>query len=106
MPTLKVFVDAKEPVSDDNLEILNSVVIKGLEAHGEHAVVVVIPDAKVNLSGCYVELTCRHKPNRTPEMLRSLAETLDKTARQIFGIDDPVRVRIIMVEENLLGAVN
>ncbi|MDP5216484.1 hypothetical protein Q5Y75_04585 [Ruegeria sp. 2205SS24-7] len=106
MPSLKVFVDTKDPVSDAVLETLNDVVIKGLEAHGEHAVVAVIPDAKVNLSGCYVELTCRHKANRTPEILQALAETLDQTTRSLFGLNDPVRVRIIMVEENLLGAVN
>lgn len=106
MPSLKVFIDTKKPVSDADLEELNNVVVKGLEAHGEHAVVVVVPDAKVNLSGCYVELTCRHKANRTPELLQALAEDLDRTTRSLFGLSDPARVRIIMVEENLLGAVN
>lgn len=106
MPSLKVFVDTKDPVSDADLETLNNVVISGLQAHGEHAVVVVLPGAKVNLSGCYVELTCRHKANRTPVVLQALAEELDHTTRTLFGLSDPVRVRIIMVEENLLGAVN
>jgi len=106
MPSLKVFVDSKKPVSNADLESLNDVVINGLNAQGEHAVVVVIPDAKVNLSGCYVELTCRHKANRTPELLQTLAEDLDRTARRLFDLNVPVRVRIIMVEENLLGAVN
>ena len=103
MPSLKVFVDTERPVTEADLETLNDVVISGLEAHGEHAVV---PDAKVNLSGCYVELTCRHKPNRTPQMLQAVAEALDASTQRIFGIEAPVRVRIIMVEENLLGAVN
>lgn len=106
MPTLKVFVDAGKPVTEAQLDVLNDVVIKGLEAHGEHAVVTVVPDAVVNLSGCYVELTCRHKPNRTPEMRQALAEKLDLTTRELFGIDAPVRVRIIMVDEDLLAAVN
>ncbi|MEO1190108.1 MAG: hypothetical protein AAFW60_13665 [Pseudomonadota bacterium] len=106
MPSLKVFVDAKKDVTDADLAALNDVVINGLEAHGEHAVVAVIPDATVNLSGCYVELTCRHKPNRTPAMLQRLAEQLDHTSQRIFGLDAPVRVRIIMVDENLLSAVN
>lgn len=106
MPTLKVFADVPRRISDADLDTLNDVVIKGLEAHGETAVVAVVPTARVNLTGCYVELTCRHKTNRTPEMLQSLAEALDTTAQKIFGIDRPVRVRIIMVEENLLGAVN
>ncbi len=106
MPSLKVFINAQKPVSNADLDVLNDVVINGLKAHGEHAVVAVIPDARVNLSGCYVELTCRHKAERTPMMLQALAETLDVTTRKCFDLDDPVRVRIIMVEENLLGAVN
>ncbi|WP_434052260.1 MAG: hypothetical protein RDA78_23850 [Roseibium sp.] len=106
MPTLKVFVNAKKPVSNAQLDVLNDVVIKGLEAHGEHAVVAVVPDSTVNLSGCYVELTCRHKPNRTLEMRQKLADKLDQTTRELFEIDAPVRVRIIMVDEDLLAAVN
>ena len=106
MPTLKVFTDTKKAISGADLDTFNDVVIKGLEAHGEIAVIAIVPNAKVNLSGCYVELTCRHKINRTPEMLQALAEALDTTAQKIFAIDQPVRVRIIMVEENLLGAVN
>ncbi len=105
MPSLKVFVDAERSVTDADLETFNRVVIEGLDAHGEHAVVAAIP-ARVNLSGCYVELTCRHKPNRTPAMLERLAAALDTTARDVFGIDRPVRVRIIMVDEQLLGAAN
>lgn len=106
MPSLKVFLNTERAVTDTDLEMLNDVVISGLEAHGEHAVVAVIPNARVNLSGCYVELTCRHKPNRTPEMLQAVAESLDETTQKIFNLGSPVRVRIIMVEENLLGAVN
>ncbi len=106
MPSLKIFINSPKPVSDADLDVLNDVVINGLQAHGEDAVVAVIPDATVNLSGCYVELTCRHKADRTPEMLQALAETLDMITRQRFDLDDPVRVRIIMVEENLLGGVN
>ena len=106
MPSLKVFTNTSKSLSDADLETLNDVVISGLKALGEHAVIVVVPDAKVNLSGCYVELTCRHKANRTPEMLQALAHDLDRTARDLFSLNVPVRVRIIMVEEKMLGAVN
>ncbi|MCV0425137.1 MAG: hypothetical protein K5905_06675 [Roseibium sp.] len=106
MPTLKIYVDAKEAISEADLELLNDVVITGLEAEGEQALVTVIPDATVNLSGCYVELTCRNKPNRTPELRQRLVEKLDETARRMFGISEPIRVRIIMVDEDHLSAVN
>ena len=106
MPSLKIFVDATKDLSRKDYNIFNQVVINGLNAHGEHAVVAVVPDARVSGSGCYVELTCRHKPNRTPEVQRRLAEKLDKTAREVFGLTEPVRVRIIILEEFLLSGIN
>ena len=106
MPSLKIFIDATKDVTQKDYEIFNRVVIEGLEAHGEHAVVAVVPDARVNTSGCYVELTCRHKPNRTPELQKRLANKLDQTARKVFGLTEPVRVRIITLEEYLLSGVN
>ena len=106
MPTLKVYIDAEEAISEADLELLNEIVITGLEAEDEHALVTVIPDATVNLSGCYVELTCRKKPNRTPELRQRLAEKLEETARRMFGIRESIRVRILMVDEDHLTAVN
>ncbi|MFA0813861.1 hypothetical protein [Microbulbifer epialgicus] len=106
MPSLKIFLDGKKGVTDANLETFGQVVIQGLEAKGERAMVSVIMDARVTPSGCYVELTCRHKPNRTSKMRKKLAERLDETARRIFGIEQPIRVRIIMVDEDLLSGVN
>ena len=106
MPSLKVFVDARKDVTDKDYDLLNDIVIEGLEAHGEHAVVAVVPDARVNGAGCYVELTCRHKPNRTPELQKRLAAKLDRAARKMFGLTEPVRVRIIVLEEFLLSGVN
>lgn len=106
MPTCKIFLSKEEKVSINDLERFNKIIIDGLETVGEHAVVAAIPDALVNLSGCYIELTCRHKPERTPEMLNTLARRLEQEARTAFEISDPIRVRIIMVEESLLAAVN
>lgn len=106
MPSLKVFIDSSTGVTDADLRTLSELVITGLEAHGEEPAIVVVPGCRVNLSGCYAELTCRHKPNRTPELRQKLAVELEKTAREIFGLEDPVRVRIIMLEQDLLSAMN
>ncbi len=106
MPSCKIFLEADRDVSHLDLETINDIIIDDLQAQGEHTVVVVVPSARVNLSGCYVELTCRHKANRTPELRLRLAERLDKAARKIFSIDEPVRVRIVMVEESELAGVN
>lgn len=107
MPSCRIYVDSKHrDISDADLERFDEVIVERLRADGEHAVVVIVPTSRVNLSGCYVELTCRQKPTRTPELLQELAAQLDQLAREVFDISEPVRVRVIKIEEDLLAGVN
>ena len=106
MPSLKVCIQSAEEATDDDLARLNDIVIDGLEAHGEHAEILVFNNVRMTLSGGYIELLCRWEQGRTLEKLKGLAQQLDDTAREMFDVERPIRVRIIMLEEPLLTGVN
>ncbi|WP_299588048.1 hypothetical protein [uncultured Microbulbifer sp.] len=106
MPSCKIFVDSTKLIPDSVANLFNEMIIEGLEAQGEQALVAIIESKQVEPAGCYIEIICCRKPARTHEVLQRLAIQLDKTARRIFQIDDPIRVRIQLMDEDFMSGVN
>ncbi|BBM01845.1 hypothetical protein [Microbulbifer sp. GL-2] len=106
MPSCKIFIEASKLVPDSVPAIFNEIIIEGLEAKGEHAITAVIESNYVKPSGCYIEITYCKKPALTHEILQKLAIRLDETARKVFQIEDPVRVRIFLFDEDFTSGTN
>ncbi|MFA0813665.1 hypothetical protein [Microbulbifer epialgicus] len=106
MPSCKIFIESSKLVPDSVPAIFNEIIIEGLEAKGEHAVTAVVESNYVEPSGCYIEIVCCQKPARTHQALQKLAIRLDETARRIFQIDEPIRVRILLFDEDLVSGTN
>lgn len=106
MPSCKIFIEASKLIPDSVPAIFNEIIIEGLEAKGEHAVTAVIESNYVRPSGCYIEITCCKSPGRTHQILQKLAIRLEETARKVFQIEDPIRVRIFLFDEGLTSGTN
>ncbi len=108
MPICKIYHVPSLPVSADEemLKKIEDIVLTGLEAEGEHAEVVITPAHALNFGEIYVELLCRNKPNRTLDKITALAEKLETELKTILATSGPFKVRIIKLDEDLLGGVN
>jgi len=106
MPSCKIFIEASKLVPDSAPAIFNEIIIESLEAKGEHSVTAIIESKYAEPSGCYIEITCCKKPACTHENLQKLAIQIDATARRIFQIEHPIRVRILLFDEDLLSGIN
>ncbi|WP_444946119.1 hypothetical protein ACJJIP_01905 [Microbulbifer sp. VTAC004] len=106
MPSCKIFIESSKLVPDSVPAIFNEILIEGLEAKGEHAVTAVVESNYVEPAGCYIEIICSKKPARTHEILQKLSIRIDETARRIFQIEDPITVRILLFDEDLMSGIN
>ncbi|WP_444899784.1 hypothetical protein ACJJIX_04745 [Microbulbifer sp. VAAC004] len=106
MSSCKIFVEVSKIIPDSAANIFNEIVTKRLETEGEKIPVVVIESKQVEPAGCYIEILCNRTPHRTHEVIQSMAIELDNTARSIFQIDEPIGVRIQMVDDDFLSSIN
>ncbi|QFT56423.1 hypothetical protein [Microbulbifer sp. THAF38] len=106
MSSCKIFVESSKPVPESATRIFGEILTNNLETQETKLPVAVIESKQVIPSGCYIEILCSKTPHRTHKILQSMAIELDETARRLFQIEEPVGVRIQMVDEDFLLGVN
>ncbi|WP_226642501.1 hypothetical protein [Microbulbifer variabilis] len=106
MSSCKIFVESSKLVPESATRIFSEILTNNLEVQESKLPVVVVESEQVEPSGCYIEVLCSQTPHRTHKVLQSMAIELDETARKVFQIEEPVGVRIQMVDEDFLLGVN
>ena len=109
MPALKVlhslpFNEAMGTLASD----LEEIVLRGLEATGERAEIVLAPADLVRYgTGAYVELVCRNRPGRTADRMKALAAELHARLAIALDATDPrIRIRILLIDDDHAYGIN
>lgn len=105
MASCKIYLDKSKLPPDSTPSFLTDLLNKELDVE-EDTAIVIIPATLAVPAGCYIEILCKKQPNRTHQVLQSLAIQIDESARRLFQIEEPIRVRIIMLEEDFFFGVN
>ncbi|WP_444896036.1 hypothetical protein ACJJI5_04355 [Microbulbifer sp. EKSA008] len=105
MVSCKIFLSSLKLAPDSASKLFQDLIIKELDTE-EDPNVEIINTLQITPGECHIEVSCLKKPDRTHQKLQALAIQLDESARQYFQIEDPIRVRVIQIEEDSVYGVN
>ncbi|WP_444940698.1 hypothetical protein ACJJI3_19885 [Microbulbifer sp. ZKSA004] len=105
MISCKIFLNSLKLAPDSTPALFQKLIIKELETE-EDPNIIFITTHQITPDECYIEVSCLKRPDRTHQKLQALAVQLDESARRYFQIEDPIRVRIIQIEEDSVYGVN
>lgn len=105
MISCKIYLSPLKLAPDSTSKLLQELIIKQLDTE-EDPNIVIISTVQMFPDECYIELFCSKHPDLTHKKLQALAIQLDERARSYFQIEDPIKVRMILYEEDFINGIN
>lgn len=103
MPTVKIFFEGELSRPLPQLaDGVGAALVEGLPAPGKIPAVVFVPASHASAGHVYVEVNARHNPDRTPQRMQALAETLHAIIDSARPLESRgrFRVRVILLEND------